>query len=81
MEFQTNPPKVGDRIYTFQGTATRKPQLILAEVVGEDGHKSLDVIEIVSGGQGGGGPDDDLNLHYPETGIYCYEKDGPLGHY
>jgi hypothetical protein len=81
MEFQTNPPNVGDRIYTFQGTATRKPQLILAEVVGDRGHKSLDIIKIVSGGQGGGSPDDDANLHLPDTGIYCYEKDGPLGHY
>lgn len=80
MEFQTNPPEVGDRIYTFQGKATRKSQLILAEVVSDGGHKSLDAMKIVSRGQGGG-ISDDINLHFPYAGIYCYEKDGPLGYY
>lgn len=80
MRFEKNQPAVGDRIYTFQGRDTRQPQLILAEVV-DDGGKALNVIEVVSGGRGAASPDDDKNLHMGDTGIWCHEKDGPLGHY
>lgn len=76
MEFETNPPSVGDRIYTFVGTAKKRPRLILAEVVEHGGHKGLEEIESINGGRGSTGE----VFNYPQKGIYCHEKHGPLGH-